>query len=407
MPANSQAPLTTLAAAYGLSSMGDQMALLALTLRFHDEGQPGTVLSLLLIAGVLPLVVVGPLAGPLLDRMESRRLIVLATAFQALAALGLAVTGGTALTLVLLALLGAGLAVVSPALQLLVPVIVGEQDTARGYARLETFRSAGNVAGPALGGLLVAAYDERLVLLVNALSYAALAAALLTVRARRTPVPGAGGRESWLGQVRQGVGALGGDRVLRTAIISLAVAVAFTALLNVARVFFIRDDLHASDAGFGLLTAAHTAGALGASALLAPRIPLARQPQVLVGAACLMGGGLLLSGTVHVFAVACGAFVLTGVANALQNLAIRNLLHARVPAAVRGRAFASSSALLNGANLTGTALGGPAAGALGGAATLQLAGAGTLLAGLAAAPALLRRSAPPGGPGGGSGRAGG
>ncbi|MYS81998.1 hypothetical protein [Embleya scabrispora] len=77
-------------------------------------------------------------------------------------------------------------------------------------------------------------------------------------------------------------------------------------------------------------------------------------------------------------------------ANALQSLAIRNLIHARVPPETRGRAFASSSAALNGANLTGTALAGPAATSLGGAGALQLAGAGTLLVSLAAASVLFR-----------------
>lgn len=369
------------------------MAMVALTLRLHDQGQSGAVISALVIASVLPIVVVGPLAAPLIDRVESSRLIVVATALQAVVAVGLAVVTNTVVTIALLALLGVGLAVVSPALQLLVPEIVGEEGTARGYARLEMFRSVGGVAGPALAGVLVAAFDDRVALLCNAGSFAMMAVVFLGLRVRREPISGAGDRPTWLVQVRAGVGVLGHDRLLRTAILALASAIVFTAMLNVARVFFIRDDLHASDTGYGVLVTAHTVGTLLAAALIASRVPLAWQPRVLVGAGLLMGAALLISATVPVFAFALVAFVLTGVANALQSLAIRNLIHARVPAEVRGRAFASSSAALNGANLTGTALGGPAAGRLGGAGALQLAGAGTLLAGLAAAPVLLRRPA--------------
>ncbi|MET7299859.1 MFS transporter [Embleya sp. NPDC005575] len=391
MRRNPNLVLSVIAAAYGLSSMGDQMAMVALTLRLHDQGRSGAVISALVIGSVLPIVVVGPLAGPLLDRVESGRLVVAVTALQAVVALGLALTRDVVATIALLALLGAGLAVVSPTLQLLVPEIVGDADTTRGFARLETFRSVGNVAGPALAGVLVAGVGDRAVLLGNAGSFAVVAGVFLVLRIRREPAAAGDARLGWLGQVRQGVDVLGGDRLLRVAIPALATAIVFTAMMNVARVFFIRDDLGASDAGYGWLVTGHTVGMLLAAAFLAARIPLAWQPRVLAGAGVMMGGALFGSATVPVFAFAFAAFVLTGVANALQNLAIRNLIHARVPRESRGRAFASSSAALNGANLTGTALAGPAATSLGGAGALQLAGVGTLLVSLAAAPILLRQ----------------
>ncbi|MEU3653978.1 MFS transporter [Streptomyces sp. NPDC032161] len=380
--------LSVVGALYGLSAMGDQMALVALTIRLHDQGRSGLAISALVIAGVLPLVVVGPLAAPLVDRVESGRLIVVVTALQAVIALGLAFVTDVVASIGLLALLGVGPAVVSPALLLLVPEILGEENAARGYARLETFRSAGNVVGPALAGLLMAAFDNRVALLCDAATFAAMAAAFLGLRVRRRPA--AGTTANWLAQVREGVGVLRADRLLRTATAALSAAILFTAVLSVARVFFIRDDLGASDTAYGVLVTAHTVGMLLTSALIAPRIPVAWQPRVLAGAGVLMGAALAASAGIPVFAVALGAFVLTGAANSLQALAIRNLIHARVPADVRGRAFASSGAALNGANLTGTAFGGPAVSLLGGAGALALAGIGTLVVSLAGAPVLSR-----------------
>lgn len=385
------AALWVVASSYGLSSMGDQMAVVSLTLRLHNQGQSAAVISALVIASVVPVVLVGPLAAPLVDRMDSRRLIVIVTVLQTLVAAGLALVENVALTIALLVLLGAGLSLASPALQLLVPHLTGDENAARGYARLEAFRTGGNVAGPVLAGLLVAAADARLALLINAATYATMAAALMLLPSQSKPASSARSSMSWLAQVRQGVGVLAEDRLLRTAISALACAIVFTAMLSVARVFFIRDDLRASDAGYGWLVTAHTVGMLLSSLLLAPRIPLNWQPRILVGAGILMGAALIGSASVPVFAVASVAFVLTGIANSLQGLAIRNLIHDRVPTEVRGRAFASSGAVLNGANLAGTALGGPTAGLLGGAGALQLAGAGTFLATLAAAPALVKR----------------
>ncbi|MFB6760780.1 MFS transporter [Streptomyces noursei] len=381
-----------MAGAYGLSSMGDQMAVVSLTLRLHDQGQSGWVISTLVVASVVPVVVVGPFIAPLVDRVESRRLIVIVTALQALVAGGLAMTSDVAMTIGLLILLGVGLALVSPALQLLVPQLSGDEQAARGYARLKTFRTGGNIAGPALAGVLVAQVDGRVALVVNAATFAVMTVAFLLLPVRRAPVSTGRSGKGWLAQVQQGIGVLAGDRLLRTAIGTLACAIIFTAMLNVAQVFFIRDYLHASDAGYGWLVTAHTAGMLLVSLLLAGRIPLRWQPRVLVGAGCLMGTALFVSASVPVFTMAMLAFVLTGMANSLQGLAIRNLIHDRVPPEVRGRAFASSGAALNGANLTGTALGGPAASLMGGAGALELAGVGTLVASLVAVPVLVRAS---------------
>ncbi|MEV6810325.1 MFS transporter [Streptomyces sp. NPDC051132] len=385
----SKSALSIVAAAYGASSMGDQMTFLALILRFHDQGRSGVAISLLVIADVLPFVLVGPLAAPLVDRIESSRLIVSLTGLQAVVAGALIFMTDVVGTAVLLALLGAGLALVSPALQLLVPEIMGEKEITRGYARLETFRSAGNVAGPALAGLLIASFGDRMVLGCNVASYVLMSAAVLTLGVRRRPVAKMIST-SWLTQVHQGIAVLTGDRILRTAILSLSSAIVFTAVLSVAQVFFIRDDLGASDVGYGVLTAAHAVGMMVTAALIAPRVPLAWQSRILVGAGALMGASLLVGALIPLFTVSLIAFFLTGTANSLQGLAVRNLIHARVPAHIRGRAFASSGAALNGANLVGTALGGPVTTALGGAGALQLAGAGTMLASLVALPVLAR-----------------
>ncbi|MFD6754922.1 MFS transporter [Micromonospora gifhornensis] len=382
--------LTAVAFAYAISSMGDQVALVALTLRFYEQGASGVLISALVMAGVLPVVVIGPLAAPLIDRVESRRLITVVTLVQAAFVMVIAFTDHIGVTLLLMAALGAGLAIVSPTLLLLVPVVTGEDRVAHGYGRLEAFRSVGNAVGPALAGLLVVAFGSSAALLVDAVTFVLLAVVLTVVAVRREPVSAV--RPRWSHQVREGVTVLSRNRLLATAIPALAAAVVFTATMSVARVFFAREDIGTTNFGYGLVVAAHAVGMVTASVFLAPRVPIAAQPRVLAGAGLLMGLALVVIATIPVLAVALVGFVLTGVANALQGLAIRNLIHAEVPAEVRGRAFASSSAVLNSANLSGTALGGPAVILLGGAASLLVAGIGTVMATLAATPILLRRS---------------
>ncbi|MFE4626053.1 MFS transporter [Streptomyces mirabilis] len=394
MTLNRNATLHVVAAAYGLSSMGDQMAVISLTLRFHHQGRSGVAISAIIMATLIPVVIVGPLLAPILDRMETRRLIVAVNALQAIAATWLSLAESDALIIGLLALLGAGLAVNTPALQLLVPQITEDEEASKGYARLESFRACGNAAGPALAGIVVAATNERVPLLANAGSFATMTLAFACLPIRRPPVLATRMGASWSTQVRQGFSILAGDRILRSAIVTLACVIIFASILSVAWVFFTRDDLHASDTGYGLLVTAHTFGMLLGSATLAHRIPLPWQSRVLVGSGALMGCSLIGSASIPVFPVALAGFTLTGIAQALQILTIRNLIHGRIPNEVRGRAFAFSGSILNGAFLAGAALGGPVTALLGGAGALQLAGVGALTATLITAPLLVKRSAP-------------
>jgi len=93
--------LALVVTARSLGLLGDFLALLALTLRLHDDGAAPWEIAALLAAGALPLVVVAPLAGQLVDRYDSRRLLVGFGAGQTVVCVGLALVHGTAATLVL------------------------------------------------------------------------------------------------------------------------------------------------------------------------------------------------------------------------------------------------------------------------------------------------------------------
>jgi MFS family permease len=368
--------------------MGDQMLLIVLTLRFYEEGRSGSAISALVIAGVLPMVLLAPLVGVVVDRFESTRLITGVLAVQAFLVAALVFVDSFGVTLVLVALIGVGVALVSPALALLVPAVVGEDRVAAGYARLELFRTTGTIGGPALAGVLLAVFDDAVVLMCDAATFLIMALVLLGLNVRRLPEQ-AEERLTWREQVRQGNGLIRKNPILRVAVPTLATAIVFTAVLTVARVFFSQEQLGSGEFGYGALVAAHLAGMTVAAAFIAPRIPAGRQATALAVASVTMGAALLLAGSFSAYPLAFVSFLVTGVCNTVQGLAIRNLVHTHVPTHLRGRAFASSGAVLNAAHIVGTGVGGPLSAAVGGGHALQVAGLGTLLVGLVAIPLLV------------------
>jgi len=362
--------------------MGDQLAIMTLTVRLHDQGVAGAWIAGLFIAGLLPIVLFGPLAGAIVDRFETVRLVAAVTIAQGLISALLIFASSPAIILMLVALLGCGLAIAAPALLTLVPALT-RHTPSKGYARLETFRLAGTVVGPALAGVLLTVIGAGGVLLVDALSFLLLGGTLLCLPLRQRPTPHAP-QATWIHEVMAGARVLARDRVLGLAIPVLAATVLFTSVFVIARVFFIQDILHAGAAGYGLAVAAHAAGMLLGAAFIGSRVRAAHQTATLGGAGIIMGGALLLVSVAPVLPVALIGFLLTGIANAVQGLAIRNLIHARITERFRGRAFASSSAVFNGSTLIGMSLGGVLVTAIGSSRSLTTAGAGTLIISLLA-----------------------
>ena len=157
------------------------------------------------------MVALAPLAGLVADRFESVRVLVVASLAQAGVAVALAFTGDLAAILALSALLTAGNAFAQPAEFALVPAVA--KDVTRATGVVESARYAGFALGPVLAAAL-AVFGPQAALLVNAASFAAIAAAAGALRARRVPIPRSATRERAL----DGFRVLRSDRVLRATI---------------------------------------------------------------------------------------------------------------------------------------------------------------------------------------------
>jgi MFS family permease len=99
--------------AVGLSSLGDVLAAVALTIRIHDLTGSGLAVAALLLADLVAHVALAPWAGTLVDRVETVRVLVTVSLGQAAVATALAFAHSVPLIVGLLFLLGVGATVVS------------------------------------------------------------------------------------------------------------------------------------------------------------------------------------------------------------------------------------------------------------------------------------------------------
>lgn len=380
-----------IASAVGLSALGDWLALVPLALHLQEQSGSGLVLSGLLIALWAPVVVLAGPAGLIVDRLETRRVLLVVSLGQAAVAAGLAFADGTVLILALTTLLGVGFAVAQPAEFALVPAVAREERLTEVNGHVETARFAGMALGPVLGGLLSAAGGMQLALLLNALTFVAVAAAAGVLRARRAPV--ARDESAPPDRARDGIVFLA-----REAVLAVVVGVSFVSLLFMtasapAEVFFARDFLDAGDFGYGLLMASWMCGMAIGALVVARRVGRASLALGALVAIVVQSAGLAVPTLWLVLAFAIGFYFVGGVAHGTKNVLIRTLIHERVPDRLRGRTFAAYNGVRNGAELVALLGGGVLVSTIGARWTLLLAGAVPAAVGLLALAPARRRLA--------------
>src|SRR5918993_136253 len=172
-------------AARGLSMAGDFLAATALALALQSAGYGGMAVAGLSLAATLPIVALSPLTGRLVDRVDSRALLLVAGLVQAGVCLALAFVSHPVAIIGLVGLLACGLAVTQPAFAALLPAMVREDDLPKASAIGQTANMTGLLIGPALAGVLVGQFGVRLPLLLDAATYLAIVVASMFLRTRR------------------------------------------------------------------------------------------------------------------------------------------------------------------------------------------------------------------------------
>jgi len=174
--------------AVGLSAAGDLLLWTVIGLHIAATGGSALAVSAFFICLWGPVVALGGVAGVIVDRYENRALLIAVSLVQAAITAALAVlVGSLAAVLALSVLLGATIAVSSPAEFSLIPAAAGEDRVAEANGHVEAARYLGMTAGPLLGGLLASAGGTQAALLVDAASFLAVAAAGALLHARRAP----------------------------------------------------------------------------------------------------------------------------------------------------------------------------------------------------------------------------
>lgn len=376
------------AGSVGISALGDWVAIVALGLYVKDLTDSGFAVAALWVCLFGPSVLVAGWVGLLVDRIEATRLLAAVSAVGALAAAAVAFSSAVAPVLILTTVLGLVFATSSPAEFSLVPLLSSEDRVQEANGHIETARYIGFGVGPLLGGFLFAFGGLELAMLVDAVTFAAVALAALALRVRRNP--GALSESEGTPRARDGIAFLFRDRLL-----SLVMTVAFASLLFMSAVwvgelFFIEDVLGRGEVSYGAWLSIWTLGMAVGAMLLARRVAAAAVAAVGLVAVAIQGAALAMPAIWLSFAFLLFCGLLGGLGHGVKNVMFRSLIHVRVPDHLHGRAFAAYNGIRNTAELGAFAAGGLLVATIGARGTLAYAGGLSALAGVIGVLVLLR-----------------
>jgi MFS family permease len=367
-----------LALSFALNELGDWMGLIALSVLVFD--QTGSALAttvLFLGTGFLPAV----LAPILVTRIEQPpprfALPVLycgeAAAFGALALLA---SNFSLAGVVALATFDMTLALAARALTRSVSVAMLEEEgeLRSGNAILNVAFTWGAAVGPAIAGFVVAGLGVQTALLLDAVSFYAIAWILFTAGELPQPDPEPGlVRE----RLRSGLAYIREQGTLKLLLVAQgAVLIFFSAVLPI-EIIYVKETLGAGDSGYGLLLASWGIGMVVGGTIFATlrRAPLG---PMLFFSTLAVGAGYLGMAVAPSLGIACVAAVLGGTGNGVQWVTMVNTIQELTVASMQARVMSVLESIARATPAIGYLAGGLIASFAEPRATFFFAGAGVV-----------------------------
>lgn len=345
------------------------------------------LLGITSFAGQIPTLVVAPVAGVLVDRMDRRRMLVItqvASLLQsgALAVLTLAGVITVAEIVALQVFQGIINAFDTPARQAFVIEMVEDPSHLPNAIALNSSMFNGSrILGPSLGGVLIALVGEGWCFAIDTVSYLGVIASLRAMKLKPRATHESA-RSAVFAQMARGWGYVVRSVPIGTLLILLTVVSFAGTPYTVLMPAIAKDLLHGGPQTLGILMAATGVGALSGALYLAARESVVGLIAMIMAASLVFGGGLVAFSFAHTLWVACALLAVVGAGFMIHLAGTNTILQTVVDEHMRGRVMAFYTMAFFGTVPLGSLVGGALAERFGSAVTVRLSGIVCVIAGV-------------------------
>jgi MFS family permease len=380
-------PLRIATALQVMVAAGNGLAYVALALRVYQETHSTWAVTMVLLAGGLPVVLLAPVSGLLLDRLPMGRLLAVAGLAVAAALCGLSLAHSLTATILLVLCFGVADSVLQPGLTAAIPHLAGDVPLVRATSRLQGATMGGTAIGPLLAGVVGSIGGTSTALLLDAAVSVLFSVGISTLGLRHTRAAAPHGADDGMAA---GLRYLRRDRPMGLLVVVVSAMLAFLGVTMVAELFLAEKVLHGGTTGYALLITAWTGG-MTLGTVIAGRLPTRLLAAAIVVGLVVLGLGVTAGALSPVMWIAIAAYGIGGVGDGVQLVGARALLLQRAPAHLAGRASAVFSGMTAGAVSIGMAAAAPLVVLFGVRGALVAAGVASVAAAVAARALRLHR----------------
>lgn len=377
-----------LAASYAINELGDWMGIIALSVLVYDQTESALATAALFLGTRFLPALLAPILVTRVERPPPRFALPVIYCGEAAAFAGLAllVDNFSLPAVIALATVDGALALAGRSLTRAVVATALEPsgELRSGNALLNVAFTGGAAIGPALAGLAVAGFGVQTALLLDAVSFYAVAWILFTAGSMPQAEPEPGRMRE---RVRAGIAYLRRQTLLRRLLIAQGLAFVFFAAVLPVEVIYVKETLGSNDTGYGLMLACWGAGMVLGSLLFA-RLRQAPLPNLLFFSTLAVGVGYLGLAAAPTLAVACMVSVLGGAGNGIQWVAAISAVQELTAESMQARVMSVLESIGAAMPGVGFAIGGVIAALVSPRMTFLVAGCGVIAIVVVMAPLL-------------------
>lgn len=304
------------------------------------------VLATAMLATLMPFIILGLFTGVFVDRWDRRRTMILADSFIALCSAVLAflfwidrVEMWEIYTL--LALRSAGSAFHTPAMQASVPLLAPESELMRVAGVNQMIQSVSNIAGPALGALLITFLDMTYVMLLDVVGAAIACTSLLFVtipnpKKKEDKVPNV-----WV-EIKEGVGHMFADKGLSYLLVCVIIVTFFMVPIGTLFPLMTLNHFNGNTFQMGLVEVAWGVGMLLGGAIVSIKFMKTVNKVVVINLmTILFGSTFWLSGVLptNAFVIFVILTTIGGISGSVYWSSFIVILQTKIDPAALGRVF--------------------------------------------------------------------
>lgn len=324
-----------------VSSLGDTLNYIALVVYVYQLTGSGFDLSKLSVFQIIPILLISPLAGVLIDRFPRKNILIAADVVRGLLILALVGVSNVTAIYAIAILVAVATTFFRPTVQAVIPALVREEELLAANSVAWSTEQLVQIIGSALAGGLIAFVGPQAAFAFNAFTFFFSAAMIATMKMPAAPIP-ASEKKGWrlyLDEMRAGLEYTRKDVFFSRLIVVQMLASLAVGGTSALLVVLSETHLRLAPAGFSTLLLAIGIGALLGPFLLALITRQYKDARLLFIPYLLRGVGDILIALSTSFPLALFLLFVYGLSTSSGMVVYNSVMQASVPDQVRGRVF--------------------------------------------------------------------